>query len=160
MAVALGSCHSGGGSGSVLDGRPRIPSAEGVVTAVTLRRVTLDGARSFGVSRRLESFSVYNGAPTPLLAKRGQYVQVGVRGGKVVWIQSFGTPIGDPPAVVFTGRLDGVAAGRLHFSGGATLRLGDGVPRPPTGVDVECVIAPRRHAVIAYSVLTGAATGG
>ncbi|MEY2569080.1 MAG: hypothetical protein QOE35_3609 [Actinomycetota bacterium] len=158
MIALVGGCQRQPTSASILDGRARVPDAEGVVTAVTLRSVTLDGGRSYDVSRQLESFSVYNGAPTALLAKRGQYVQVGVRAGKVVWIQSFGTPVGDPPAVVFTGELLSRIGSRLRFSGGATLRLADGVQPPPVG-DLECVIAPRRHAVVGYSVLSGAASG-
>jgi hypothetical protein len=154
----VGACQRHVTSASILDGRPRLPDAEGVVTAVTLRSVTLDGGRSYAVSPKIESFSVYNGAPTALLAKRGQYVQVGVRGDKAVWIQSFGTPVGDPPSVVFTGKLVSRTGSRLHFRGGATLRLAGGVQPPPVG-DLECVIASRRHAVVGYSVLTGAATG-
>lgn len=146
--------NSGSGPGSVLDGRPRLPSVEGVATSAGRDGVTVAGRR-FAVDPRLESFSPYDGGPVPLVSWRGQYVQAGVRKGRVVWISGFGPPLGAPATITFTGRTTGVVDGRLRFAGGVTLRVAHGLQAPPAGAKVQAVVYVNRREVVSYTVLSG-----
>ncbi|HUQ39457.1 MAG TPA: hypothetical protein VM030_04835 [Acidimicrobiales bacterium] len=141
LAVALlfGGCGGGGDDAParlVLDGRPRYPDDQGVVTRVSRTSITLAGARTYRVSPKLQSFSTMDLSTQPLLQRKGQYVQVGLDGTTMVWIAGVAKVLpGTPPRVFYVGtlkRLDG--KGNAVFADGTVLRLGAGVtPSPPKG---------------------------
>src|SRR5207244_1049700 len=81
---------------------PRLPDAEGVVERISFQRITLDGGRSYGVRKDLQSFSTYDLAAVPMLHRLGQYVQLGLTGKKVAWMAGIGVVVrrsGAPPVV-------------------------------------------------------------
>ena len=121
-AVSASACgSSSGGLEVVLDGSARRPTDEGVVTAVSREKVTLDGRRTYKVSPTLKSFSTYTLATTPLLDKDGQYVHVGARGGTVYWIAGIADVLDG--SVYYTGRLVQVEGDRAVMRDGTVLRL-------------------------------------
>lgn len=134
LAVAMTSCAEGAPPRLVLDGSPRFPDVEGVVIAVSREQVTLDGRRTFDLDPKLQSFSTYNLAGTSVFERKGQYVQLGVRGTRAYWMAGIGTVSGgETPSVVYVGSFTGVRRGRAVFKDGTTLRLGRGF-RPDIAV--------------------------
>jgi hypothetical protein len=148
LAVATSGCRRGGeeASGVVLDGRPRLPDVEGVVTDVSFTELTLEGGRTYRITRDLQCFSTYTLEPLPLLGRKGQYVQLGLDGSRVVWLASIGGVLtGDEPSVYYTGSLEREEDGRLYFRDGTVFRVGDGVQVPAPGfVQVEIDPATQR----------------
>lgn len=127
--------------GLVLDGRPRLPDAEGVVTAVSRERLTLDGGRSYDVSPKLQAFSARTLQAVPVLQRKGQYVQVGVEGDTVVWLASIGDVLDIEGGVAFyVGDVEAVDGDRLTFADGTVLRLKAGVDPGPPGRRVRATI--------------------
>ena len=139
----------GGSHRLVLDGRPRIPDAEGVVEEISFDGITLDGGRSFGVRRDLQSFSTYDLGPVPMLVRLGQYVQVGLDGKKVAWMAGIGVVVrtGAPPVVYYNGVLVRRAGDRAIFRDGTVLRLADGVTGPVKTGFIRAEIDPAQHRV-------------
>jgi hypothetical protein len=134
--LLLGTACSSSSSGRVaLDGSPRFPDREGVVTEVSLSGLTLNGHDRFTVDRRLQCFSTYTLESVPLLGRKNQYVQVGIKGHRVVWMASFAAVIrlpGQRPVVYYTGHLVKVdVQHRAIFRDGTVLRLGSNVSAPP-----------------------------
>lgn len=148
LAGLLAGC-SGGGDRLVLDGRPRYPDAEGVVSVVTLERLTLDGGRSWPLRRDLQSFSTYDLGATPVLQRQGQYVHVGLRGKEVAWVAGIGVVVAvERPVVFYNGhllRVDGKR--RAVFRDGTVLRLAGGVRSPSPEGPVRAEIDPAAHRV-------------
>jgi hypothetical protein len=152
LAVALLSlvaCDRGGDSARVsLDGSPRIADDEGIVTAVDLSSITLDGTRTYTVEDDLVSFSNIDLQPVPLLYTDGQYVQIGADGHTARWIATLAKPLPlDPPVVLYSGVVRSVDDGRLVFANGTVLELARGVDaRGVDGkrVDVRLQPATRR----------------
>lgn len=132
-ALLLGGCTRSDDNRLVLDGRPRIPDAEGVVEEISFERVALDGGRSFAVSKDLQSFSTYDLAAVPMLHRLGQYVHVGLKGKKVEWMAGIGVVVRNPtapPVVYYNGVLVRLENDRAIFRDGTVLRLADGVTSP------------------------------
>jgi len=129
MLALLAACSRGGGHASVvLDGSPRIPDDEGIVTAVDLSSVTLDGHRTYRVEDDLVTFSNIDLQTVPLLFTKGQYVQVGADGHTARWIGTVAKPLKTtPPVVIYEGTIRSVDDGRLVFANGTVLRVADGV---------------------------------
>lgn len=125
VLALLGACGRGGQHTSVaLDGSPRIPDAEGVVTRVDLTSLTLDGGRTFRVEDDLVSFSNIDLKPVPLLYTKGQYVQIGADGHTARWIGTVAKPLRtSPPAVLYAGVVRTVEGQRLEFANGTVLRV-------------------------------------
>jgi hypothetical protein len=143
----LTSC--GGPAPLVLDGSPRTPDTEGVVTKVTTKEIQLDGRRSYHLSRDLQSFSTYTLTTIPVLQSTGRYVQLGLDGDTATWIATVGAVIEqDPRVVVYTGELAAVRHGRLVFRDGTVLQLDKrvSVPKPQANVVVD--IDPARHRAV------------
>ena len=135
VLLLLQGCSGGRGHRLVLDGRPRIPDAEGVVEQISFERVTLDGGRSYGVRKDLQSFSTYDLAAVPMLHRLGQYVQVGLDGSKVAWMAGIGVVVrrsDAPPVVYYNGVLVRREGIRAIFRDGTVLQLATGVA-PPVG---------------------------
>lgn len=149
-ALLLAACPKGGGDRLVLDGSPRFPDAEGVVTEISRERITLDGDRSYDVSEDLASFSTYDLAATPMLHREGQYVQLGLDGDEAEWMAGIGVVVrapGEEPVVFYNGHLLSVEGGRAIFRDGTVLGLAEGVESPlPAGL-VRAEIDPSRHQV-------------
>ena len=143
VVVALGGCGSSKAkpATSVLDGTPRRPSAAGVVTAVTLTEISLDGGRPLHLSRRLEAFSGLDGAPLAVLGTQGAYVQVGVVAGDVRWLGSLGPPIGTPSVVVVRGHVHAVEPGAFILDGGLVIAADPSITsRTPVGSRAELTV--------------------
>lgn len=140
VAVALaGACQRGGDGRVPLDGSPRVPDAEGIVTEVTREQLVLDGDRTYGIGDELQSFSSQTMKAVPVLQRKGQYVHIGADGDRIVWIAAVGSVVpGDPPLVYYTGELESISDGRATFVEGTVLRLRRGVKAP---VDTGFVIA-------------------
>ncbi len=149
--LLLAGCNGGGGPPPlVLDGSPRVPDVEGVVEEISFERITLDGGRSYGVSKELRSFSTYDLAAVPMLHRRGQYVQLGLDGGKVAWMAGIGVVVRAPgaaPVVFYNGYLLRVDGDRAIFRDGTVLRLGRGVESPLPSGQLRAEIDPEAHAV-------------
>jgi hypothetical protein len=149
-ALVLGGCGRGVAHPLVLDGRPRLPDAEGVVEQISFERITLDGGRTYGVHSDLQSFSTYDLAAVPMLHRLGQYVQLGLDGKKVAWMAGIGVVVrtGDaPPVVYYNGTLLRRRGQQLFFRDGTVLRLADGVTSPVEQGLVRAEIDPLRHSV-------------
>jgi hypothetical protein len=150
LLVVVGACSRGGGEELVLDGRPRFPDVEGVVTEISFERITLDGGRSYRVSDQLRSFSTYDLAPVPMLHRKGQYVQLGLDGDEVAWMAGIGVVVRAPgraPVVFYNGHLLRIEGRRAVFRDGTVLRLGKAVKSPVAEGFVRAEIDPFRHRV-------------
>lgn len=149
--LLLAACSRGGGGEElVLDGRPRFPDAEGVVEEISFERITLDGGRSYRVSKELRSFSTYDLAPVPMLHRKGQYVQLGLDGDKAAWMAGIGVVVrapAAPPVVFYNGHLLRLERDRAIFRDGTVLRLADGLESPFLEGLVRAEIDPARHEV-------------
>ena len=149
--LALLTACGGGTQQLVLDGRPRMPDAEGVVEKISATRITLDGGRSYGVRGDLQSFSTYDLAPVPMLHRLGQYVQLGLDGDNVAWMAGVGLVVRAspaPPVVFYNGRLVRIDSGRRAiFRDGTVLLLAPGVRSTVDEGLVRAEIDPSRHRV-------------
>ena len=114
-----------------LDGSPRLPDAQGIVSSVSLTSLRIAHGPQLRIDSRLLSFSAANLAPVPVLGRLHQYVQIGVHRHAVVWIASFGTVVRAPgraPAVYFFGRAVRLGKPRnLVFDNGVVLHVRRGV---------------------------------
>jgi hypothetical protein len=148
-ALVLAGCTKGGGHRLVLDGRPRIPDAEGVVEQISFDRIVLDGNRSYGVRKDLQSFSTYDLAAVPMLQRLGQYVQLGLDGKKVAWMAGIGVVVraNAPPVVYYNGTLVRRQGDRVVFRDGTVLRLAAGVVPPVAQGLVRAELDPALHTV-------------
>jgi len=151
-AVALlGACGGESEPDFKLDSSPRVADDEGVLTAASRQRVTLDGERSYEVSDELVSFSTYDRSVQPLLGFEKRYVQVGLRDDKVIWLAGIGAVVpGEPPRVFYTGSLRRVDKGRAYFVDGTVLRLADGLAAPPSGQKVQARIDVKTRRVAEF----------
>ena len=148
----VGACSSGGGGSAalVLDGRPRVPSDQGVVTAVSDTALTLDSARTYRVSPSIQVFSTNTFQALPLAGRQGQYVQIGAHGTTVDWVASFSVVArlpGSPPTAFYIGvflRTD--SRGRAVFRDGTIVTLAPGVAPPAPNSQVRADIDPALHA--------------
>jgi len=136
-----------------LDGTPRYPDAEGVVVdlAADFSTITLDGDRTYGIQEDVQSFSSLDGSTQPLLRRKGQYVQVGLRDGQVRWIAGIAAIVraaGQPPVAYYTGNLVEVRAGKAIFEDGTVLTLGDGIAVPDVGARLLATIDATLHRVV------------
>ena len=149
-ALTLAGCSKGGdGDRLVLDGRPRLPDVQGVVEQVSFEKITLDGGRSYGVRKDLQSFSTYDLAAVPMLQRLGQYVQLGLDGKKVAWMAMIGEVVqgAAAPVVYYNGVLLRLDGDRAIFRDGTVLQLADGVTSPVETGFVRAELDPSLHRV-------------
>lgn len=156
---ALAACGGGESAPSVvLDGSPRLPDDEGVVTALDIDglTLTLDGKRAYEVSEELRSFSALDLSIQPLANAKDAYVQVGLDGRTVVWLGRIAKLVPtEPPRAFYVGRFSRVenseGGRRAVFGEGTVLALADGVEPPPEaeGQVLQVEIDPASHTVIA-----------
>jgi hypothetical protein len=148
-ALMLAGCSKSDGRRLMLDGRPRIPDAEGVVEQISFDRVTLDGGRSYGVRKDLQSFSTYDLAAVPMLHRLGQYVQLGLNGKRVAWMAGIGVVVraAAPPVVYYNGVLLRRDGGRAIFRDGTVLQLAAGVTAPVEQGLLRAELDPALHTV-------------
>lgn len=133
----------------MLDGRPRYPDVEGVATAITTRRITIDHRHSYEVSRDFLSFSTYTLKLEPMLGRVGQYVQLGLSGDRVVWMAGVGAVVQTArPEVIYTGTFLRQQGDRLVFRDGTVLRVAPSLVPPPSGTFVEVAIDAATHRVV------------
>jgi hypothetical protein len=148
-ALLLGGCSGGDEHGVVLDGRPRVPDVEGVVEQISFEKISLDGDRSYGVRKDLQSFSTYDLAAVPMLQRLGQYVHLGLDGKNVAWMAMIGEVIRGPaaPVVYYNGVLVRLEGDRAVFRDGTVLQLADGVTSPVETGFVRAELDPSVHRV-------------
>jgi hypothetical protein len=148
-ALLLAGCAKSESHGVVLDGRPRVPDVEGVVEKVSFEEITLDGGRSYGVRKDLQSFSTYDLAAVPMLQRLGQYVQLGLDGKKVAWMAMIGEVVrgAGAPVVYYNGVLLRLDGDRAIFRDGTVLQLADGVTSPVETGFVRAELDPSLHRV-------------
>lgn len=144
LFVALVACSGGSGAGSAtpvtyvrIDGSPRVPNDQGVVTAMAddLSTITIDN-RTYHTDPAMQSFSTIDGSTQPLRRRMNQYVQVGLRGDTVLWLAGIAAvvaPEGQAPVAYYTGVPVHVSDRRLDFADGTVLTLANGVTPPSTG---------------------------
>ena len=149
VTAAAPACSGRPGHRLVLDGRPRYPDTQGVVERVDVHRITLDGGRTYSVSRSLQSFSSMSLQTVPLLQRRGQYVQIGLRGHTMVWIAAIGSVVRLPSqhVVFYNGQLAATPPHRIVFRDGTVLDLAGGVTSPVRTGFVRAEIDPSTHRV-------------
>ena len=148
-ALLLAGGTKDGSDRLVLDGRPRVPDVEGVVEQISFEKVTLDGGRSYGVRKDLQSFSTYDLAAVPMLQRSGQYVHLGLDGKKVAWMAMIGEVIegAASPVVYYNGVLLRLEGDRAVFRDGTVLQLADGVISPVGTGFVRAELDPSLHRV-------------
>jgi hypothetical protein len=120
-----------------------------VVEQISFDGVTLDGGRSYGVRKDLQSFSTYDLAAVPMLHRLGQYVQLGLSGKKVAWLAGIGVVVrgAGPPVVYYNGVLVRREGERATFRDGTVLQLAAGVTSPVEGGLVRAELDPALHTV-------------
>jgi hypothetical protein len=155
LVLVLAGCGGKGRDGVSLDGSPRIADDEGIVTAVDLSSVTLDGARTYLVDDDLVSFSDIDLRPVPLLFTEHQYVQIGADGHTARWIAAVARPVmTDPPVVLYSGTVKTVDGSHLVFTNGTVLTVGDDVDVSRSrGKQVQVSLVPDTHSVTEVEVL-------
>lgn len=164
LALITGACTGGATARIALDGSPRVPDDEGIVTSVSLDELTLDGERTYGISDELRSFSALDLSTAPLLFSDGQYAQVGLDGDTVVWLGTLARPVGSDPAVVyFTDTVDAVEGDGpdrvLIFASGTVLHVEEQLEAPLPGALVRAEVDVSAQAVTSVTVLAAAGTG-
>lgn len=154
LAVGLAAC--GGGDDAkpfALDGTPRHPDDEGIATSVTLEQVTLDGERTYKLSKSLRSFSTYTLKLEPVLGREGHYVQVGLDDGEVIWLAGIALPVadadGDGTSVFYSGTLVERDGDTLIFEDGTVLSAAKDLPKLEPG-KVTVRIDPRQRLVVPF----------
>lgn len=149
-AVAVAGCSSSTDDTLRLDGTARFPDDEGIATALDRNSITLDGERRYGVSDDLRSFSTYTRDIEPMIGRKGQYVQIGVRDGEMIWMAGVArvVDVDGEPAVFYTGRFREVERGRFVFTDGTTFAPGKGVDRPGNRSEVTVRIDPRTRRIV------------
>lgn len=154
-ALILVGCAGGEDNRLVLDGRPRIPDAEGVVERISFEEITLDGGRTYGVEKELQSFSTYTLEAVPMLHRLGQYVHLGLNGGKVAWMAGIGIVVrsAEPPVVYYNGVLVRRDGRRAIFRDGTVLQLAADVRPPIEQGPLRAELDPALHTVRALVVL-------
>lgn len=150
FALGFSACGGGddGGPAIALDGSPRIPDAEGVVTEVSEDEIVLDGKRTFDVADDLVAFSTYTLEAIPLAQREGQYVQLGLDGETVEWLALIGEPL--EGRVYYTGEVEETDGEQIIFADGTVLVLDSGAKPPAAGERVRAVIDPNKRVVIAF----------
>lgn len=137
---------------SILDQGTRFPSDEGVVTQVDLEgaKIELDGARSYRVSRQVESFTSRTHRVTALVHWKDRYVHVGLDDESVVvWVAGIGVVARDGERMVtFSGVFERVEKGRAVFRDGTALKVAAGVATPEPGKDVVCSVDPKTGEIV------------
>ena len=153
--VLLAGCGGGAKAPEItLDGSPRRANAEGVVTDVSLERLTLDGRRTFEVDPKLRCFDAGTLKSVPLLGRLGTYVQAGVAGKKVSWISSYSAVVElpDRPRLAFhIGTVVTAKPGEIVFKDGSVLKVAPDVQLPPADVRARADIDVERHQVLAFA---------
>jgi hypothetical protein len=150
VLILAGCSRDDGGNKVVLDGSPRFPDVEGVVEQISLDRITLDGDRTYKVAKDLASFSTYDLTATPMLHRKGQYVQLGLDGDTARWMAGIGVVVrapGKKPVVFYNGSLLTVHDGQAIFRNGTVLRLAKGIKTPGDAVLLRAEIDPAHHVV-------------
>lgn len=148
LAAVLTACRGGGGPDIRLDGSPRHPDDEGLVTAVSHESVTLDGERTYDIDRDLICFSSLDLSAVPVLYTEGQYVQIGLDGDTAEWIGTIAKPLTtEPPRVVVLGEIESIEEGSLVFDDGLVLRAAPGLDASPSDGDVQVFLDPERGVV-------------
>lgn len=116
------------------------------MTAVTFEKITLEGVRTYQISKTVESFTAREHTTTPLVHWQDRYVHLGLNKAKVVlWVAGIGlVPKGvADPKVLYSGVFDKLdAKGRAVFADGTVLKLGPGVTSPESGKTVVVSIDP------------------
>jgi len=131
-AVMAGACRSSDEGAFKLDGSPRVPDAQGVITKATPRMIEINGER-YSVDEDAVVFSTYNRKMIGLGQVIGDYVHVGLDGKKAVWVARIGRVLRTDPAkpvVIYQGTLERVAGPRLDFTDGTVLTLAKGLTVP------------------------------
>jgi hypothetical protein len=150
LAVA---CSKGApGPDLVLDGRPHIPSDEGILSALSEHRLSLDSSRDYALSPKAVAFAALSLQKVPLGGRISQYVQVGLVGKTVVWVATFSAVIqlpGKPRVAFHIGTLKRIdEQHRAVFADGAVLRLDPAVVAPgPVPIRVRAEIDVASHSI-------------
>jgi hypothetical protein len=157
VTVLAGSaCESGSGTdvdvepAIELDGSPRFPDDQGIATDMTVDEITLDGARTYPVSPRLQSFSTSTMELEPFRKRRGQYILVGLEGGEIVWVGAVAGVVRhrDGASVYYTGTLIDRRERDLIFDDGTVLRAAVELDVPVLPVAVRARIDAAAHEVV------------
>jgi hypothetical protein len=150
LLVALSTgCRGGDPVADIrLDGTPRLPDRAGVVEAVSLKDITVDG-KTTPLSRRLLAFSTYTLAALPVLQTKGTYVHLGTKDGKVVWVALVAKLLGEK--AFYDGTFVRAEGGGLVFQDGTVLVAAAGVAPPPPGTRVLAEIDVTHDRVAKFS---------
>ena len=149
--AALAGCGGDDGPDVSLDGSPRRPDDQGVLTAVSDKSITLDGKRTYEVDKRALAFSTYTRAVESLVNRKGQYVQVGLDGDRMEWMAGIAAVVrgsGQPPVVYYIGHLDRATKNELVFRDGTVLTPDKGLEVPVEKGQVQVKIDPAKRRVI------------
>jgi hypothetical protein len=148
---ALGACRAGEPVATIkLDGTPRLPDRQGIVTDVSLEKIAIDG-ESFTLSRKLRCFMTYTLAAMPVLQTKDAYVHIGLRSKKVVWVALVARTLPGPDGqkqAFYQGTVKAFSGGRATFVDGTVLPVASGVSLPASGTKVQVRIDPKAGRVV------------
>lgn len=120
---------------------------------VTRQRLELADGQAYSIGDELQSFSTQTMQAVPVLQRKGQYVQIGIDGDRLVWLAAIGSIVpGDDPVVLYTGELESIDGSRAIFADGTVLRLGGGVEAPVESGFVIAEIDPQKGVVRALRI--------
>jgi hypothetical protein len=154
--LLAGGCSGGASAPAItLDGSPRFANDEGVVSAVSLTSLTLDGKRTYKVDRKMRAFDTTTLQAVPLLTRKGMFVQIGHGGRTVAWLASYTLVVslpGRPTTSFHTGKLKAPDKGRAVFTDGSVLSVAPGIVIPRAGREARADIDVGTHRVRAFTV--------
>ena len=136
-----------------LDGSARVPDDAGIVDAVSVEEITIDG-RERPLSKYLQSFSTYKLTVVPVLQSEGAYVHVGVTRGQVVWLAVVAKPLpkdGGGSAAFYTGTVVRTDEDGVVFQDGTVLDRASGLDEPVAGAVVLAEIDPETDRIVALT---------
>ena len=129
IALASGACSAA----APIDYRTavRYPDDQGIVTAVSLEEMTIDGRSAYAISEDIQSFSTRDHQTTPIVDWKESYVHVGFdASGNLAWVAGIGIVVEDDEArvVLYRGVLSSTDDdGNSIFEDGTVFRFAQGI---------------------------------
>jgi hypothetical protein len=154
IVLLLATACTGGVDAIALDGTPRHADAQGVVTAVSNDRLTLDGTKTYDIDPKIQCFSASTQSAIPLAGRKGTFVQLGLDGKTVKWLAGYSAVIefpGRPSVAYHNGVLEEASGRDAIFEDGSVLPVGAGVDAPPPGSRVTAEIDVKKKAITRFT---------
>ena len=121
----------------------RVPHLAGIVEDITFEWLILDGDRH-DLDPYVEIVSSYDTSLTvSLIETKGNYVHIGRKDRKVVWMSVLGAPSGEPPRVLYVGTVKQTLSDRrFALQDGTVLQLSKELSPPRPREQIRVLIDP------------------